>query len=101
LSEIIELANSLRKSSNEFLVQLLASRQISSNGFRDFLDFATALGENKSLKATICALPRSQAQTLVALCSGVKPEALARADLQKLQKQMLVLNLLRQSIRKT
>jgi len=90
MSELIALANALRQSSNEFLEQLLASRQISSHSFRDFLDFATALCDAKSLKTTVAALPRSQAQALVALCSGVKPEALDAATISKLKNQMLL-----------
>ncbi|MEO0024206.1 MAG: hypothetical protein RL196_647, partial [Actinomycetota bacterium] len=90
MTEIIALANVLRKSSDEFLTTLLKTRQISSSGFRDFLDFATALGEPKSLKATIAALPRSQARALSALCSGVKPESLEAETLTKLANQVLV-----------
>ena len=90
MSEIIALATALRKSSNEFLVQLLASRQISSNHFHDFLDFATALGDPKALKTTISALPRSQAQALVALCSGVRSADLDASTVEQLANQMLV-----------
>jgi hypothetical protein len=72
VAEIIGLATALRNSSNDFLSKLLASRQISSSNFRDFLDFATALLEPKALKTSIAALPRSQARALTALCSGAK-----------------------------
>ncbi len=90
MTEIVALANALRKSTDEFLTTLLKTRQISSSGFRDFLDFATAVGEPKGLKATIAALPRSQARALSALCSGVKPESLDEKTLEKLANQLLV-----------
>ena len=90
MSEIISLAAALRGSSNDFLATLLTSRQISSSNFRDFLDFATALVEPKSLKTAIAALPRSQAQVLLALCSGANPADLEPKTLQKLAQQMLV-----------
>ena len=90
MSEIIALATALRNSSNEFLEQLLANRHISSTSFRDFLDFATALEDAKNLKAAIAALPRSQAQALVAICAGVSADALDATTVAKLENQMLV-----------
>lgn len=91
MSEIIVLATALRNSSNEFLAKLLETRQISSTHFRDFLDFATALSEPKALKASIAALPRSQALALYSLCTGTKAADLDSSTLEKLRNQMLVL----------
>jgi Holliday junction resolvase len=90
VTEIIGLAAALRASNNDFLAKLLANRHISSANFHDFLDFATALVEPKSLKTAIAALPRSQAQALLALCSGANPKDLDAETLKKLAYQMLI-----------
>ena len=92
LSEIIVLASALRNSSNDFLTQLLVNRHISSSNFRDFLDFASALVEPKALKTAIAALPRSQAQALVALCSGARANEVEQSSLQKLANQMFIIS---------
>ena len=91
MSEIILLATALRNSSDEFLEKLIANRQILSLNFRDFLDFATALSDQKAIKAAVAALPRSQAQALFNLCTSRNAAELDAATAEKLSGQMLIL----------
>ena len=85
------LATALRNSNNEFLARLLVARQISSSHLHDFLDFASALSDAKALKSAVSALPRSQAQTLVALCAGVESSQLDQISVEKLANKMLII----------
>ena len=90
MTEAIALATALRNTSDSDLEQLLMLRQISSANFRDFLDFADALSDNKAVKHAVSSLPRSQARALVALCSGVNDSDIDAAPIKNLAQLFLI-----------
>ena len=90
MTEAIKLATALRQKSDSELTQLLSARQISSANFRDFLDFADAVSDLKSVKNAVSALPRSQALALAALCRGAAFQDVDAAAARSLAKQFLI-----------
>lgn len=84
MSELLQVAASLRKFSDQELRQLAIERSVATSSMRDFFDFAESLTQPKSIASAIAGLPKSLALGLRTLADGetVSGEVLTR--IQKL-----------------
>jgi hypothetical protein len=74
MSELLQVAASLRKFSDQDLRQLAIERSVATSQMRDFFDFAESLTQTKSIASAIAGLPRSLALGLRHMADG-KPIA--------------------------
>lgn len=81
MSEILRVADSLRKSSDETLKRLLAERMINPSSLNDFFDLAEALTKPNSVAQVVAALPRRQVEALQTISTGGQPDAEAAQEL--------------------
>ena len=84
MSELLQVAASLRQLTDQELRQLIIARSVNSANLRDFFDLAEAISNQKSINSAISALPRSLAMTMAALAAGDEPTQDAHRKLIKL-----------------
>jgi hypothetical protein len=84
MSELLQVAASLRKLTDDQLETLLTERMINASGAVDFFDIAEALTKPNSISAAISGLPFSQARALENLVAGSTEQTEAATELTKL-----------------
>lgn len=84
MSELLQIAASLRQLSDQELRDLIIARSVSSAGLRDFFDLAEAISNQKSINSAICALPRSLAIAMASMAAGDSTDQDAHRKLIKL-----------------
>lgn len=89
MSEVLEIAKALAKSSDPELERIIGIRLMPSANFKDFFDFASALAKPQNLKGAIAGLTRNQIIAFDNLLEG-KTKATDKAQLEVLAKLFLV-----------
>ena len=84
MSELLQVAASLRKLTDDQLETLITERMINASGAVDFFDLAEALTKPNSISAAISGLPFSQARALETLVAGSTNQTEAATELTKL-----------------
>ena len=97
MTALIRIAETLRRSSDEQIADLLARHSISPSNFKDFFDLANALTQPKVISAKIAALPRRLAEQLSKLIRGGEIDQASQQDLEHL----LLITLQQESTDKT
>ena len=60
MSEVLQVAKALSRSSDEELVRVIGIRLMPSGSFKDFFDFSTALLKPQNVSGAIAGLTRKQ-----------------------------------------
>lgn len=89
MSEVLEVAKALAKSSDAELERIIGIRLMPSANFKDFFDFATALVKPQNLKGAVAGLTRNQILVFNNLLEG-KSRPSDKAQLEVLAKLFLV-----------
>ncbi|MFM8926746.1 MAG: helicase-associated domain-containing protein [Rhodoluna sp.] len=89
MSEVLEVAKALAKSSDSELERVIGIRLMPSANFKDFFDFASALVKPQNLKGAVAGLTRNQIIAFQNLLNG-KPTAKDKTSLEVLAKLFLV-----------
>lgn len=84
MSELLQVAASLRQLPDQELRQLIIARSVNSATLRDFFDLAEAISNQKSINSAISALPRSLAMAMAAMAAGDETTQEAHRRLIKL-----------------
>ena len=89
MSEVLEIAKELAKSSDAELERIIGIRLMPSANFKDFFDFAEALVKPQNLKGAVAGLTAAQIIALNNLLEG-KTKAADKSQLEVLTKLYLV-----------
>jgi len=89
MSEVLEIAKALAKSSDLELERIIGIRLMPSANFKDFFDFASALVKPQNLKGAVAGLTRNQIIAFNNLLEG-KTKTSDKAQLEVLAKLFLV-----------
>ncbi|MEY3406644.1 MAG: hypothetical protein RLZZ556_716, partial [Actinomycetota bacterium] len=89
MSEVLEIAKELAKSSDAELERIIGIRLMPSANFKDFFDFAAALVKPQNLKGAVAGLTAAQIIALNNLLEG-KTKTADKSQLEVLTKLYLV-----------
>jgi hypothetical protein len=84
MSELLRIASSLRRASDDDLKAVISQRMVNSSGLLDFFDLADSLSQPKSVASTVAGLPKQQIAALVAILDGKTPEEISAERLRRL-----------------